>query len=55
MKYDQYKKLEEKINNENFNHKYKTINIIKHVMIWYLESFLTSIVMKLKLLLMLLR
>jgi hypothetical protein len=28
MKYDQYKKLEEKINNENFNHKYKTINIV---------------------------
>jgi len=28
MKYDEYKKLEEKINNQNFNYNYKTINIV---------------------------
>jgi hypothetical protein len=35
MKYDEYKKLEESINNQNFNKNYKTINIVLKILSYF--------------------
>jgi hypothetical protein len=35
MKYDEYKKLEEKINNQDFNYNYKTINIVLIILSYF--------------------
>lgn len=35
MKYDEYKKLEESINNQNFNQNYKTINIVLKILSYF--------------------
>lgn len=41
MKYDEYKKLEESINNQNFNKNYKTINIVLKILSYF--GHITSI------------
>ena len=35
MKIQDYKKLEEKINSQNFNEGYKTINLVLLVLSWF--------------------
>jgi len=35
MKIEEYKKLEQKINNQNFNEGYKTINIVLIALSWF--------------------
>jgi len=35
MKYDEYKKLEKSINNQNFNHNYKTINMVLKILSYF--------------------